>query len=57
LSRAMEPHGIRLGVEWMAPIVAVRNGPAGVIIQTEGLQEFASRLDALHAACAGGKGK
>jgi hypothetical protein len=57
LSRAMEPLGIRVGVEWMAPIVAVRNGPAGVIIQTEGLQEFASRLDALHAACAGGKGK
>ncbi len=52
LSRAMEPLGIRVGAQWMAPILAVRDGPAGVIVQTEGLEGLASHLDALHAACA-----
>jgi hypothetical protein len=48
----MEPFGIRVGAKWMAPILAVRDGPAGVVLQTEGLEQLATHLDAFYAACA-----
>jgi uncharacterized protein len=52
LSRVMGPLGIRVGAEWMPPIVAVRNGSAGVSLQVEGWGDVASHVLALEDACA-----
>jgi hypothetical protein len=52
LTRTMAPLGIRVGAEWMPPIVALRNGAAGVSLQLEGWGDVSSRAPALEAACA-----
>jgi hypothetical protein len=52
LSGLMAPLGIRVGAEWMPPVVAMRNGSAGVNPQTEGWGELGSQAPALQAACA-----
>jgi hypothetical protein len=52
LTRTMASLGIRVGAEWMPPIVALRNGSAGVSLQLEGWGDVESRAPSLETACA-----
>jgi hypothetical protein len=47
----MAPLGIKVGATWDAPILAVRNGPAGVLVQTEGIEGMVAGADGLVSAC------
>ena len=51
LTGAMAPLGIRIGSEWMPPIVAVRAGTRGVLIQAEGSDVFATGMEPFESAC------
>ena len=51
LVAAMRPLGVRVAMSWAPPIVAVRDGANGVLVQTEGMRELESGSDDLVAAC------
>ena len=51
LVAAMRPVGIRVAMSWAPPIVAVRDGANGVLLQTEGADELDRGSDDLIAAC------
>jgi uncharacterized protein len=53
LTRAMAPIGIRIPAHWYGPILAVRNGARGVVVQTVGYDELAEKTASLRAACSG----
>jgi hypothetical protein len=53
LTRAMAPIGIEIPTQWYAPILAVRDGASGVVVQTIGPEELAAKAASLRAACAG----
>ena len=47
----MRPVGVRVTMSWAPPIVAVRDGANGVLLQTEGMRELERGSDDLVAAC------
>lgn len=51
LTGAMDRLGIRIGSEWMPPIVAVCAGTRGVLIQAEGADVFATGMEPFESAC------
>ena len=51
LVAAMRPVGVRVTMSWAPPIVAVRDGASGVLLQTEGVRELERGSDDLVAAC------
>jgi hypothetical protein len=51
LVAAMRPVGVQVNMSWAPPIVAVRDGAKGVLLQTEGIDELESGSDDLVAAC------
>jgi hypothetical protein len=53
LTKAMAPLGIRIPSHWYGPIVAVRQGMTGVLVQTVGHEELASNVGRLSEACSG----
>jgi hypothetical protein len=53
LTRAMAPVGIRIPAHWYGPIMAVRNGARGVVVQTVGYEELAVKAGTLRTACSG----
>jgi uncharacterized protein len=52
LTRAMAPLGIEIPTQWYAPILAVRDGASGAVVQTVGPDELAAKAGNLRAACA-----
>jgi hypothetical protein len=54
LSAAMTPLGISVGLQWIPPIVAVRDGVNGVVAQTEGWDMLTTDVDRLVTACGAG---
>jgi hypothetical protein len=55
LTRAMAPLGIQIPDEWYPPILAVRDGSTGVVVQTIGIDRLMSKAPRLLAACSGKK--
>jgi hypothetical protein len=53
VTRAMAPLGIVIPPDWYAPILAVRHGTRGVVVQTIGIEELAAKAGTLRAACSG----
>jgi uncharacterized protein len=51
LSGGMAPLGIKVGAQWDAPILAVRDGTAGVLLQTEGVEGLVAGAPGLLAVC------
>jgi uncharacterized protein len=51
LTRAMAPVGVRIPAHWEGPIVAVRNGAGGVVVQTVGYEELAANAARVRGAC------
>ncbi len=56
LTRAMAPLGIKIPSQWYAPILAVRNRTAGVLVQTIGSEELIASAGRVLTACSGATG-
>ena len=53
LTRAMASVGVRIPAHWYGPILAVRDGAHGVVVQTVGYEELAAKAASVRAACSG----